>query len=176
MARVGDWIQTFTGKQFWPLDPRPDEICIEDIAHALSMQCRYSGHSKKFYSVCEHSVHVSFTCDPADAFWGLLHDASEAYIVDIPRPIKPYLTNYEKLEALVMAAVCEKFDLPKEMPASVKTADFGMLTSEMEQLMAPPAADWHIDLNAPRVRLFCWDPDTARRMFLHRFNQLAFGG
>src|SRR5579885_2784587 len=86
--RHGDWIQTYCGVAFYPLDPRPEEILIEDIAHALSMLCRFTGHVKRFYSVAQHCVYVSHRCDPKDALWGLLHDAAEAYLNDISRPVK----------------------------------------------------------------------------------------
>ena len=87
-ARKGDWIQTFTGRAFYVLDPRPEDVDIEDIAHALSMQCRFAGHCREFYSVAQHSVTASWLVPPEDALWGLLHDAAEAYVVDLPRPIK----------------------------------------------------------------------------------------
>src|SRR5271165_7548492 len=88
--RKGDWIQTYTGRVMYPLDPRPEEINIIDIAHALSNLCRFTGHVRTFYSVAEHSVRVSQHCDPKDALWGLLHDASEAYLADMSRPMKRY--------------------------------------------------------------------------------------
>lgn len=68
--RRGDWIQTFTGRRFWPLDPRPEDVCIEDIAHALSLKCRFGGHCTRFYSVAEHSVHVSNYVPAEFALWG----------------------------------------------------------------------------------------------------------
>src|ERR1051326_3663293 len=114
VSRVGDWMRTYTGVRFYPSDPRPDEIFIQDIAHSLSNMCRFAGHVKEFYSVAEHSVRVSLACHPDDALWGLLHDASEAYVVDMPRPIKraPFMHGYRLLEAKVSLAVCERFELP----------------------------------------------------------------
>jgi hypothetical protein len=70
-------ITTFSDVRFWPLLPNPDDIRIEDIAHALSNQCRFAGHAREFYSVAEHCVRVSQLCRPEEALWGLLHDASE---------------------------------------------------------------------------------------------------
>jgi hypothetical protein len=94
MKRKGDWMQTYTGRQFWPIDPRADEIDIVDIAHALSQQCRFAGHCKSFYSVATHSWHTSNVCNSENALWGLLHDAAEAYLVDLPTPIKGnYILN-----------------------------------------------------------------------------------
>src|ERR1039457_118422 len=88
MDSFDGFIGTFSGLRFWPLDPNPEKILIDDIAHALAHQCRFGGHASRFYSVAEHSVHVSRLCPPEDALWGLLHDASEAYLVDLPRPLK----------------------------------------------------------------------------------------
>src|SRR4051794_15527189 len=97
-CRRGGWITTFSRRQFWPLDPHSDEIHIEDIAHSLSQQCRFGGHSRSFYSVAQHSCLVSALCKANDALWGLLHDASEAYLGDIPRPLKslPEFEFYQK--------------------------------------------------------------------------------
>ncbi|MBF0612521.1 MAG: hypothetical protein HQL55_15470, partial [Magnetococcales bacterium] len=83
-ARTPDnWIQTFTGRQFWPLAPVLEHIHVQDIAHALSLLCRFNGHCQKFYSVAEHSLHVATILPPELAGWGLLHDASEAYLADL---------------------------------------------------------------------------------------------
>ena len=94
------WIQTHLGIQFIVLEPRFENIHIGDIAHALSMNCRFNGHCKDFYSVAEHSVHVSriLDDDPNLALWGLLHDASEAYITDLPRPVKNAMPQFEEIE------------------------------------------------------------------------------
>lgn len=106
-ARSGDWIQTATGGQFWPMDPQPDEIDINDIAHALAMLCRFGGHCLRFYSVAEHSVLLSHAVPPEHALWALLHDATEGYLVDMPRPIKAFLPGYKEAEAGIVRAVIE---------------------------------------------------------------------
>lgn len=82
------WIQTFTGKQFWPLTPKAEDVCIEDIAHALAFKCRFGGHCKTFYSVAEHSCRVAEILRPEHQLIGLLHDAAEAYLPDVAAPIK----------------------------------------------------------------------------------------
>ena len=101
--RIGDWMCTASGVTFYPLDPRPEEIRIEDIAHSLALQCRFAGHCREFYSVAEHSVRgaqalrsIGATVAMQAAF--LLHDASEAYAVDLPRPIKRMMPNYKAME------------------------------------------------------------------------------
>src|ERR1039457_6405429 len=121
MASDG-FIGTFSGLRFWPLAPNPDDILIADIAHALAHQCRFGGHAWKFYSVAKHSVHVSQLCPPEHALWGLLHDASEAYLVDLPRPLKllPEFAPYREAERRSQRAVAVRFGLPEEQPASVR--------------------------------------------------------
>jgi uncharacterized protein len=143
--RKGAWMQTFLGKQFWPLDPRPDEIFIEDIAHALSLQCRFAGHVREHYSVAQHSLLVSQYCPRVDALWGLLHDAAEAYLVDLPRPIKRYSTlgdEYRIIENRLMGTICTRFNLPLECPGKIKEVDDFILQWEQRDLMALPPAQW----------------------------------
>jgi hypothetical protein len=173
MSRAGDWIQTWSGQAFWPVDPHAEDVLIEDIAHALSHLCRYSGHCLQFYSVAEHSVLLSRAVPPEDALWALLHDASEAYLVDVPRPIKPYLGGYLEAEARIMAAVCERFGLPPEMPASVKAADYAILTDERMQNMAAPPVRWSTDGEPLGVTLQLWSPVVARAEFRRRFAELT---
>ena len=96
--RKGDWIQTYTGKQFYPQDPRVEDIDIEDIAHALSLTCRFNGHVKEFYSTAQHVV-LSSMFAPFYCKWEALHhDDSEAYISDLTSPVKGMLPQYTFLE------------------------------------------------------------------------------
>jgi len=88
MSSVGSGIQVNSGGIFDPLNPDPAGILIEDVAHALARQSRFLGHGDGSYSVAEHCVHVSRACEPEDALWGLLHDATEAYLGDLPTPLK----------------------------------------------------------------------------------------
>lgn len=173
--RRGNWMQTATGRQFWPLDPRPEEIHIEDIAHALSMQCRYGGHALRFYSVGEHSVLLSRAVSRENALLALLHDAPEAYVQDVIRPIKPHLTGYHEIEARIMRAICDRFGLPYEMPAEVKDADNRILLDEQAQNMAPPPVPWGIEGPPLGVTLGFWPPDMARVIFLNTFRELTEG-
>ena len=110
------YIGTYTNKKFYFLEPEPDQICIEDIAQALSMNCRFSGHVSKFYSVAEHCCIIADLVEAADkssseVLAALLHDASEAYICDIPRPIKPYLANYFDMELKIEKVIQQKYNI-----------------------------------------------------------------
>lgn len=175
--RVGDWGCTFTGVQYWPEDPRPEDIHLEDIAHALANQCRFGGHCREFMSVAQHSVLVSELCDPKDALWGLLHDASEAYLVDIPRPVKHArgMEGYRVIEGTFMRAVCERFGLPLEMPESVRHADEVLLATEARDLMpAESVRRWTLLYPAqPDMEIKPWTPLHAKDVFLARFRELA---
>jgi len=170
---MSGWIQTYSGLAFWPMDPKPEHVRIEDIAHALSMKCRYSGHTRKFYSVAEHSVYVSRYVSDDSALWALLHDAGEAYLPDVPRPIKSAMTGFAKIEDRVMRAVCEKFGLPEEMPGDVHSADYAILHDEKAALMDPEAADWGLKGRGLGVTIEAWTPAEASRRFLKRFSQLT---
>lgn len=173
MERNGDWMQTFSGRQFWPIDPRANEVDIEDVAHALSLMCRYNGHCSRFYSVAEHSVLVSRAVPPEDALWGLLHDASEAYIADIVRPAKRFIAGYKPVEARIMAAVCERFGLPVEQPDSVSRADSAILADEAAQIMGPHPVPWDLP-NAPLgVAVIGLSPAEAEANFLSEYERIV---
>lgn len=173
--RKGDWIQTYTGKAFWPFDPRPEDVYIEDIAHALSLQCRFGGHVRELYSVAQHCVLVSKWLSEY-ALWGLLHDASEAYLVDLPRPLKrnPSFTAYREVEDLVMQAVCKRFGLEVEMPIYVKLVDNVLFVTEQRDLMAPPPMPWKNEgVQALTYKIVPWTSAKAEKEFLHRYNELV---
>lgn len=125
-SRVGDWMQTFCQIKFYPQDPRPEEIDIIDIAHALSQIPRFTGHGDIFYSVAQHSLYVMQMCPPPFKLEGLLHDASEAYLGDMGRPLKHFSELgkiYKQLENKVNLAIAQKFRLKYPWPEPVKRAD-----------------------------------------------------
>jgi hypothetical protein len=169
------WIQTHSGNAFDLADPAPDSICIEDIAHALSHLCRFAGHARVFYSVAQHSVLVAQKCAPRDARWGLLHDATEAYIADLPRPVKrlPGMEGYRLLEARIARAVARAFDLPGEdVPLAVKEVDARMLATEAAQLMGEPPRPWSDSLPPyARLRIDPQPPQRAKELFLSAFRE-----
>lgn len=171
------WIQTHSGRRFNPTKPNPDAIVIQDVAHALSMQCRFSGHCKYFYSVAQHSVLVSYICDHKDALWGLLHDASEAYLVDVPRPLKRSgkFQAYIDFEHVMQEAICRRFGLPFQEPPSVKKADTILLVTEARDLMSPLHSDWEDIMDPLPFKIEPWDHDKAKDMFMKRFFELTTG-
>lgn len=170
--RKGDWIQTATGRQFWPIDPRPEDIDLYDIAHALARLCRYGGHCTQFYSVAEHSVLLASKVAPENRLWALLHDASEAYLVDVPRPLKPFLAGYREAEDRIMRAVCDHFGLVGEMPDEVKALDTRILTDERQQNMVAAPQPWSTDAEPIGVTVCCWEPHIAQREWLSAFNEV----
>lgn len=144
MARGSDhWMQTYTGKRFYPAAPRAEDICLEDIAHALSLECRFGGHVKQFYSVAQHSLLVAgavFRFEPLHkgiTLRALLHDASEAYLKDLPRPLKLHLPDYEKIETDVQDAIDEAFQttVGYEAYLKIKQADRILLATERRDLL-----------------------------------------
>ena len=173
-TRKGNWIQTWSGIQFWPLDPRPEDIQILDIAHALGKLCRYNGHTQKFYSVAEHSVYVSRRVPKEFTMWGLLHDAAEAYISDIPGPIKKMLPDVKIMEGKIMAAIVEKFGLiPSTEPPEVKQIDNDILNDEAMQLMGRPFPKWEmLNGNQLGIHIAGWLPGQAITNFIGRFHEL----
>lgn len=173
MARVGDWMETFTGNKFWPLDPRQEEVFIEDIAHALSMICRFGGHCIKFYSVAQHSCLVAElveTIEPKLAFAALLHDAAEAYSGDVIRPIKRSNPEIGKAELAIETVIAAKYGLAVPMPALIKWADNVLLHNEHLQLMSGNNEWLSCDQeNGPVINITELTPGEAELHFLNRF-------
>ncbi len=186
-ADIG-WIQTASGGRFYPLAPRVEDVKIEDIAAALSRNCRFTGHCSHFYSVAEHSVRVvdflaEDTQDPEVLMWGLLHDASEAYIADIARPLKqqPEFAFYRSMEKSVMDVITLAFRLPPLEPPIVKAADTQCLALEAEELMPHREKDqwaWMPPARWPKQSMFDprrglgLAPDLAESAFMIAFNHL----
>lgn len=173
LGRQGGWISTYLGVPFWPMDPRIEDVRAADIAHALSRQCRFAGHCDRFYSVAQHCVHVSELVPFEHALWALLHDAPEAYLVDLPRPIKhsPGIGEaYQEVEANLMRVICRKFGLPFAEPASVKQADIVMLETERRDLH--PRARWTMDVTPREAVIQPWSPDFAEYAFTQRLEEL----
>jgi hypothetical protein len=177
----GDWMQTYTGRKFYPLAPRPEDIHPRDIAHALSLLCRYNGHVDRFYSVAEHCVLMSRAVAPEHALAALLHDATEAYVGDMIRPLKQSMPDYVRAEDLVMVQIARRFALPLHtlgysMPTEVKDADNRILLTERAALMSAVAPGrWGVDgLEPLDVTIHGWEPIDAECQYLARLSELGW--
>ena len=175
---TGTWMQTFTGVRFRPTDPNPDDVRIADIAHSLSMQCRYNGHVKEFYSVAEHCVLMSRAVPAEFALEALLHDATEAYVGDMVRPLKIQMPEFQEAERKVATAIGEKFGVrpSSDMSPEVKDADNRILLDEKVALF--PDIDRRAFLKEAgieplRVYIQGWEPSQAEREYMMRFLSLV---
>lgn len=173
MTTESDFIQLYSGKDLNFLSPSVDDIDIEDIAHTLSLLCRFGGHCRTFYSVAQHSVLCSYYAPKGFEFEALLHDGAEAYLVDMPRPIKYALQGYRDLETVLDGVVREKFNLPIEMSPEVKWVDSAMLATERRDLMKGGGKSW-AQLPDPFEEII--EPmshDAAKIYFLTRYKELT---
>lgn len=138
------WLLTHRGMHLDLIDPQPDMIDPFDIVKGLSRESRFSGQTSKFYSVAQHSVLASKIVSPDLALEALMHDASEAYIKDIPRPLKQLLPDYRSIEQRLMSVIRVRFGLPSEQSQKVTEADIIMLATERRDLMPNDVTDWPI--------------------------------
>jgi len=166
-------ILTANGSYFDLLAPSLSHIDIETIAHALSHICRFTGHTREFYSVAQHCYHASFIVPEEYALEALLHDAAEAYIGDVATPLKRQLFDYAEIERKVERAIAERFNLTLPMSTHVHRADQIMLATEKRDLM-PESDDWFsgTDILPLTTKLEPVSPAVAKAMFLARYNHL----
>lgn len=152
-----------------------DDICISDIAHSLSLICRFNGHCQEFYSVAQHSIIVADQLKTGrQRLWGLLHDAAEAYIGDIVTPIKQHLPEFKKIERDILRLVAVKYTLPWPIPSEIKDMDLRVLATEHRQLMAVQI-DWpSMDGIAPlEIEIEPMTAADAKIAFLCRFAEVV---
>ena len=167
-------IQVFKGGIFHVFDPRPDEIDIEDIAHALALVCRWNGHCRSHLSVAQHCVLVSRLCPAAHRLWGLLHDGAEAYLGDLPDPIKRVVPAFREAEDRILRVIAEKFGLCWPMPPEVRQADKEILLAEKRDWVTPCRVPWTASgFTAAEERITPWTPERAERVFLTEFRLLT---
>jgi uncharacterized protein len=168
---------TSTGRQFWPCDPRPEDVDIADISHHLARICRFNGAVKvPHYSVAQHCILVSQLVAEDLALVGLMHDATEAYCGDMIRPLKQALPSYKAIEDLIWAAIAAKFNLPVDLPPEVKDADNIALVTERRDVMPKAQFLWASSLEryspAPGI-IKPMAAVEAEMAFMMRFNQLT---
>ena len=172
---MSQWIQTRSGKRLELERPRSADIDPVDIAYSLSKLCRFNGHTLEFYSVAQHSVLLSEQVSREAAFYGLMHDAAEAYIGDIATPLKT--PEIKAMEARIFGVICESLPLLKmatsEIIAEVKEADLRMLATEKEQLMTPGQQFPQLEGVEPYpFEIVSWGGEVAARQFTARMIEL----
>jgi len=167
-----NWIQTYTGKQFFPQNPQPDSIDIHDIAHHLAHICRFVGACTRFYSVAQHSIFLSHRVLGEYALWGLLHDAAEAYLGDIVSPVKQHMHVFKEMEQKVLHTIAKRFNLEWPMPRTIKEADFRMLATERRDVMRATEWDWDIGAKPYDQFIMPTDCTQAEVSFLSRYNTI----
>ena len=169
------WILTASGRHFDYLDPRPEDIHILDIAQGLAAESRYNGHTRGFYSVAQHAWLTSQIVPRERALEALLHDATEAYCKDIPRPLKELLSDYQAIEARVDLTIRATFGLPLDMTPAVKHADLVLLATERRDLMPADATPWPIlaSIEALPRKIVPMQPSRAQSLFLKRYIELT---
>lgn len=170
---VGPSIMLHSGVWFDFLAPSESAFAIEDIAHGLSNICRYSGQCKRFYSVAEHSLLVSEVAEGFE-FEALLHDAAEAFVGDITRPLKQMLPEFKRIENEVENAIFQRFGVPVPLPVEVKQADLRVLAAEQRQIMPKGTDVWVPDQQVVPAEVVVrhLTPREAKRIFLARFEAL----
>jgi uncharacterized protein len=157
-------------------NPRDHEFDIKSIAHALSNLCRYTGHTKRFYSVAEHCVLVSRLVKPEFAFEGLMHDASEAYCGDVASPLKKLLPGYEKIEEGVQDALATYYGLRYPFPPEVKEADVLAYVTERQSISKTGKdAIWFTDVQPAEIEIKGLAPRSAYELFMNRYEELTSG-
>jgi 5'-deoxynucleotidase YfbR-like HD superfamily hydrolase len=179
----GPYLQTVSGRWVNPFDPDPAQLDPGDIARALANLCRFGGHCRAFYSVAQHSVIVSELVeerggDVEDAFAALMHDATEAYLGDMPHPLKhrsPLGAAFREAEQRLEAVIRERFAIKADVP-EIKRVDRALLATERRALSAE---EWHWPelegVEPLDLALEPWPPDEAARAFLARYAELTAG-
>jgi hypothetical protein len=175
-ARQDTWVGTVSGRHIDFLNPDPSQIEIEDIATGLSNVARFSGQTEQHYSVAQHSIECSNKVSHCMKMQALLHDATEAYMGDCPRPLKVVLGDaWKDVEARLMAVIMQRFGLPEKLHPEIKTVDNRWLVTEHKQLQ-PYGPSWDgawMDGVVPyKVKLVPWSPEASRIIFLERFHDL----
>lgn len=179
-----NWLKTYTGKSFYPALPDPELICIEDIAHALSNICRFAGHCRDFLSVSEHTqnVYLDIAQRTSDKdLWktAFLHDATEAYVIDLPSPIKNMCENYREIERRVADAITERFNLKYPIDPHhpmIKESDIRVFKTERLELFDKPKIgekDWCMGIRPADVKIRCLPPKEAKGSFLKHAKELG---
>ena len=165
-------IMLHTGKMFDLVDIDPYLIDIYDIAHHLAHLCRFTGATREFYSVAQHSLFVSINVSPENAFVGLLHDAAEAYIGDVSAPLKRVLPDYNRIEENLWEAIAWRFNIPFDIPAEVKEIDRRLGDTEQMKFLPKPIVSYDRIMDPLPIRLEAMTANAARVSFLREYYRL----
>jgi hypothetical protein len=177
-VRRGDWMITVSGRRFYPLDPHPEDVDFDDMAHHLARICRYGGAVSGWYSVAEHSClmadHFMALGDLEAARYAHVHDGPEYVINDMIRPLKPELPDFQRIEAPIERAILVRLGLAPSLPARVKEADSLIIGDERIQLFSAEALARSQWLEKPCLGVTCrqWERDQAKAEWLSRFRAL----
>lgn len=178
----GPYVEIASGTKWYILQPHVEDVKIEDIAASLAKTCRFTGHTKRFYSVAQHCVMGvragrGAGLNDHDLLHVLLHDAAEAYLGDVSKPLKSLLPDYKKLEAISERVIAARYGLTFPWPAFVKQIDDRLLVTEQRDLM--PRGERYIDVEPYEFVLdehTCWDAEFAEKAFRTEFWRLTGGG
>jgi len=180
MSKEDAWIQTYSGKKFHIFDPKPEEVDIEDIAHALSLLCRFNGQCNMFYSVAEHSMYVANEVENEGSVEltvaALFHDASEAYIGDMTKPLKRYMDSYKEVENNIQRVIEKKFYLTENIFDNkiIKDADMAVLLAEKRDLMSEEPEPWDINVTPISTKIVpVLDSKRIKDMFILTFRSVT---
>ena len=175
--RAAEFIETYTGRKFYSLEPSAADVSVIDIAHALSNQCRYSGHTDSFYSTAQHCCILASYVEnimhgsALDCLQILIHDAAEAYLVDLARPIKQHMPEFRKWDKKIQYVVRDWLGLTDiAIPAWQDDLDTRIIVDERAQIMADSDNDWGMGGVSPLgVKVEPWSAKMAEQQFLFRF-------
>ena len=170
-------IPTFTGRSVDLLNPRPEQICIDDVAHALANLCRFTGHTDRHYSVAQHSVMVARSCPPELALQGLLHDAHEAYIGDWSAPLKRSLSpialaELHSIEAGLIDAISKAPGVKLGHHPTIKFYDRMALGAEAETFITGPIGESGTLPRSVMGEFVPWPAEMAEQRFLSAYRRL----
>jgi len=170
------YVSTFLGNRFYLTRPHIDDVAIEDIAHGLAYQCRFNGQTNAFYSVAQHSLMVMDLVPPDHRFAALLHDAAEAYLGDMVKPLKNLFPEFSVIEARVMAIIGEKFGLDlTHLALSIKQADLVALATEKRDLMPHSTEPWSYlaEVEPLPHAIAPMSPEKAKEAFLVAYQRFS---
>jgi uncharacterized protein len=176
-GRIGDYIRTYSGGRFWPLDPRAEDVKLEDVAHHLSLKNRFNGATRRPLTVAQHAVMLSKILEDRGlghlSYAALHHDDSEAFLPDVPTPVKPYLKGWHRIEAANMKAIAvEAFGVDPKQLKEIKPWDKSLATDEAACNLNHSTCSWKNRPPALGIIVEPWPPEQAEEAYLARHFEL----